>query len=517
MMTLLRKHRHWLMVVIAILALPFCVYFVRTDYGALRGGQFAQIYGRSVSLDEVRRDARLFGLARALGMIDFLQDLTAGAKTQDEVSGQFTLNLIVLRHEAERLGIRPAQSEVVDAVRNFPAFRGDSGFDAKKYDEFAQNLLSPNGFTDAQIEELARDQTCLNRIKELVATAISVPESESKAEYEQLYGKLFVSVIRLRTADFTKDLNVTDDDVRKYYETHATELKTEEKRKVEFVRPGLNDEQKKLKDKERIEALQKLADRANDFTQALLEKGADFRQVAPKFQLPIQTTGEFAATQPDPQLNVDPQLSQAAFQLTVTEPNSDPIQVVDGFYVLHLASIVEARPLTLEEAKPKIVDSLKAARARELVASKSAKVVHDLRESLKTGEPFSRAYEQAGVKAEKIEPFILAEDLDPKDAADKAKNQPADLSTIKNAVAQIQPGEVSDFLPSSDGGIIAVLEKRELPDAAKYQQSKAEFEERVLRNKREMVFYEWLRDRQLAAGILSEKSETSPPPPVRKS
>src|SRR6266702_2046068 len=35
--------------------------------------------------------------------------------------------------------------------------------------------------------------------------------------------------------------------------------------------------------------------RANDLTQALLVKGADFKQVAANFQLPMQLTGEFTA------------------------------------------------------------------------------------------------------------------------------------------------------------------------------------------------------------------------------
>src|SRR5439155_23813718 len=109
---------------------------------------------------------------------------------------------------------------------------------------------------------------------------------------------------------FAKDIKVTNEDVRKYYEADKAEFKSEEKRKVEFVSFALGDEQKKLSGKERIDALQKLADRANDCTQALVEKGENFKQVAAKFQLPIHVTGEFTATAPDPQLNVDQALTQ---------------------------------------------------------------------------------------------------------------------------------------------------------------------------------------------------------------
>jgi len=503
MLKIIRKHRNWLWIVILILTIPFCIYFVKTDPGMIKSDQFARIYGRSVSMIEARRDARLFELARALGMFDFLQDMVAATATRDaskeEVYAQFAVNLVILRYEAERLGIQPAPSEIVDVVRGLPVFRGESGFDTKKYDEVTSNLLSPNGFTEAQIEELARDQICLDRIRQLLGSGVSIPESESKSDYEQIYGKNFVTVVRLRAADFAKEVKVTDDDIRKYYDAHKAELKTEEKRKVEFVNLTLTDEQKKLTSKERIDALQKLADRANDFTQALLEKGVNFQQVAAKFQLPIQATGEFTAGAPDPKLKSDPQLSAAVFRLTAQEPNSDPIQTPDGFCVLHLAGITEARPLTIDEAKPKIVDAIKATREREMVSARGAQAARDLRERLKAGEPLSSAPAKAGLKAEKVEPFILADDLDVK--SDKPKNEPPDTMMIKNAAAQVQPGEVSDFVPTEDGGVIVLLEKREPPDPAKYQQGKAAFDERYLMNKRRIVFYEWLRDRQQEAGV----------------
>ncbi|PYL69753.1 MAG: hypothetical protein DMF22_10770, partial [Verrucomicrobia bacterium] len=360
MMTLLRKHRQWLMIVIAILAIPFVFYFVqKPDYGAMRSDRFARVYDRNISTVEAQQNARLLDLARALGMSDFLQSLTAGANDQNQVYVQFILNSLILRHEAARLGIRPSPSEIANRVRDLPAFRGDGGFDFKKFSDFVQNGLSPNGLGEEHIEQLVRDELSLKQIKQLLAAGVSVSEGEIKANYERAYDTLSVTLIRLRPADFDKEIKITDDDVQKYYETHKAELKSEEKRKVEFVSLALSDEQKKLTGKERIEPLQKLSDRANDFTQALLEKSADFKDAAGKFQLPVQVTGEFTATTPDPKLNVDPQLSAAAFKLSVQEPNSDPIQVTDGFYVMHLAGIVAARPLTIEEAKPKIVDAIK--------------------------------------------------------------------------------------------------------------------------------------------------------------
>jgi peptidyl-prolyl cis-trans isomerase D len=522
MITILRKHRQWLMIVIAVLCIPFIFYFVQSpDYGAMGSDQFGRIYDRNILRVEVQKNVRLFELAQRLGMFPLLQDLVGNATSQDDAYLQFTVNRIVLAHEAERLGIRPATSEILDVVRGIRAFWGEANFDLNKYNDFVQNTLPSMGFNESHIEELAGDQLRLNRIKALLAIAVQIPESESKSSFEQAYGKMDVTLIRLRNEDFSKNVQITDSDIGKYYEGHKAELKSEEKRKVEFVSFALTDEQKKLTGKERIEPLQKLADRANDFTQALLEKGADFQQTAAKFQSPVQTTGDFTAAAPDPQLAAHPQLAQAAFQLTKKEgPFGDAIQAGDGFYVLHLVAVEEARPLTLEEAKPKIVEALRKERLSALVSAKAAEASQQIREKLKSGATPEAAIQQAGLKPEKIPPFSLLDDPMPKlkpspDVSPNASPSPSptpeptpvpDLPAIKQSVAELRPGEVSPLVPTADGGLIAVLEKREPLDLAKFQLTRPLLESRILQGKRTIVFYEWLAERRREAGVVLAKT-----------
>lgn len=493
------------MIVIAILAIPFCFYFTKTDLSATRRDDLGRIYNRTVTRVEFQRNARLFNLARNLGMFTLLQDLTSGASTEETAYAEFTWNRLILRHEAERLGIQATQSEVVDLVKTLQPFHGEAGFDINKYNEFAQSALPSLGFSEAQIEELAADQLALKRLKEILSAGVQMPESESKENYEQAYGKMGVAVVRLRTEDFAKDLKITDEEIAKYYEAHKAQLKSDEKRKVEFVSFALNDEEKKLTGKARVDALQKLADRANDFTQGLLDKTVKFSDVAAKFQTPVRATGEFTAASPDPQLN-DPQLAQAAFLLTPQEPRSDAIQAADGFYALNLTGITEAKPLTLEEAKSKITEAIKTERTHEMASNKGAQIANQIREAMKSGTPLEKVAQDNGAKLDRIPPFAL---MDPPAALEKGKeprNEAPDLPMLKNAVSELGPAEVSDFIPTPDGGLVAILEKREPVDPAAYQQGKVAFDQRYLRSKRSVVFYEWLRDRRQAAGIQAASS-----------
>jgi len=495
------------MIVIAILAIPFVFYFVqRPDYGAIGRDHFARIYDRNVSMLEAQQIARLLSLAQALGMSDFVGTMTAGAGlNQNQAAFQFIVNLLVLRHEAERLGLRPSSSEIADVVRKLPAFQGESGFDINKFNDLVQNGLAPLGLAEEHIEQLVRDQICLSEIQKLLAAGVSLPKSELDENFQRGYDKLYVSVIRFRSTDFDKDIKINDEDVQKYYEAHKAELKTDEKRKVEFVQLTLNEKEIKLEGKERIEALQKLADRATDFTQALLEKGADFKQAAAKFQLPLHETGEFTAAEPDPQLKGDRQLGAAAFKLSPEEPHSDAVQVADGFYILYLTGKTEARPLTLEEAKPKIVDALKKTRARELMSTKGAELVQQLRETKQSGQTPEATIEKAGVKPERLPAFSLIEEESEKSEGNERRKQSPELLTLKDAVALLNPGDVTDFVPSGTDGLIAILEKREPLADANAGDKKAAFEKRILENKQRIVLIEWLRDRQQAAGLEVKK------------
>jgi hypothetical protein len=504
MITILRKHHRWLMIVIAILAVPFVFYFNKTDLGAQRTTDLGRIYDRPVTQVEFTRHARMLNLASALGLNLGTDLMMVNVASESEMYVEFTWNRIVLLHEAEQLGIRPSSDEITAYVKTLPRFRGDGGgFDIGKYNEFTKTMLPTLGFNEGQIEEIVSDQLTLARVKDLLGTGVQVPESESKENYERTYGKMEVAVVRLHEEDFQKDVKTPDEDIAKYYEAHKDQLKSDEKRKVEFVAFTLTDEEKKLTGKDRKEPLQKVADRANDFTQALLEKDAKFAEIASRFQSPLDSTGEFTAAAPDPKLAADPQLTQYSFQLTEQTPFSDPIQGPDGFHVLHLLAATESHPLSLEEAKPKIIETLKSERLRELVSNKGAEIARQLREALKSGTPLEKMAEQRGFKLDRIASMSLAEIPNPdKPKPEKPKDEAPDLPAIKSAVSVLNAGDVTDFVPTGKGGLVAVLEKRAPADQAGYAAAKTQFETRFLFQRRGAIFVEWLRDRRKAAGAV---------------
>src|SRR6266567_1109806 len=111
MMKALRRHKDWLMIVIALLTIPFIFYFVKMPDTGRGPGDLGQIYGRQLSQIEIDANARLGGLAQALGMSDFWETLSL-RQPGNGGYGTFAVDLIILRHEAERLGLRPSGAEI---------------------------------------------------------------------------------------------------------------------------------------------------------------------------------------------------------------------------------------------------------------------------------------------------------------------------------------------------------------------------------------------------------------------
>ena len=172
MITVMRKHHKILMIFITILVcISFSWYWNKTDFAQMGDAAVGKIYERTVSAVEFQRNTRLLRLGSQLGMRDLVQELTVGAQSETEAYDNFSWNLLVLRHETEKLGLQPSTSEIADGVKALQPFQSEGGFDLARYTDFADHALAPMGFSEAQIEELVADQIKLAKLKKILGRA----------------------------------------------------------------------------------------------------------------------------------------------------------------------------------------------------------------------------------------------------------------------------------------------------------------------------------------------------------
>jgi hypothetical protein len=496
LITRMRTNQRGLMIVICVIMSISLIWFFsnRTQVDRMVSDKVGSIYGRSLTTTELERTRREIQTAADLG----LENLTDREIVEGRDWTSIAITHIVLVHEAQAFGIFPSDDEILEAEKQLPVFQGaGGGFDSAKYAEFVTEKLGPRGFTETQLDDLVRQDLQFGQLRSIIGAAVCLSPLEVRTAYEQTYTKTDVSVVRFAIAPLEAGIAPAEAEIKKYFDEQSADhdLQEPEKRQVEYVRFGLDDAQKKLTGKARMDALQPAADAAARFLEKLLDaKGKDaFANLARQEELPVVTTADFEKNQHSgvPEAGI-PRFTDAAFHLTAQDPDSDvPLQTNDGFYVLHLAHVTPERPLTLDEARPKIIAALKDERARTALAAKAEEVRTKIADALKAGRTFGEAAIAAGQQAQNVPAF----------SAQQPPRAQANGQDISSASLELGPGELSKFVPTADGGLLVYVRGREPIDQKAFDEQSPKLTVRMTEQKQRFYFYEWLKASRAAARV----------------
>ncbi len=496
MFTTIRKHQRWLMLVIAILTvIAFAFLYNTTDLDRVGVNTVARIYGRTVMQVDVERALRNYQLSIALGQIDLVRSLAAGAKNENEAAENFIWNLMVLQHEAAALGVEPGRQAVVDRIKALPVFQTGGVFDPMKYSAFVQEQLAPRGFTERQLEMVIRDVLRLESVRSLTGVPAVLFKDQVEAIRTRL-APLDVSVIRFSPAAGVPAVEVSDEELKSAFEAGKETLRMPEKRSVRYVAFVLPEGSKDAKDRARIEALQKLSTETGDFVQALgdgtqsLEAASRARgfemRLTPLFAKDGRTSGTLEGLDKE----IVSAAAEAAFRLSA--PGALEIVQLgqDGYAVVELAQIEAGRPLAFEEAAADLRAGLIETKRLQSAREAAEKALTAVRENLAGGQTLAEAAEKAGVVTEEIKGLsLLSENLTPAHRR------------IMAAALDSSVGTLGKFIPDTGGGFAVYVEKRGEPDAALLARNMPMIEEGVLAEKRMLLFAQWLVTARNASGL----------------
>lgn len=498
---LMRSNQRWMMTVVAILVIISFIWFFsdRSHYDRMGNDRVGTVYGQALSNTEFERTIRQLSTAEDLGLENLGKPEVFNKR--DLISS--AMNFIVLKHEAGALGIEPSDAEVEEASRKIPAFQAPGGgFDPVKYAKFADEKLGPRGFSDRQVDELVRADLQIGRLQQVVNSTAFVSPGEIRLAYDQAFSKTDAAVIHLSKAEFAAAVAPTDDEIKKYFDEQKGTLQFPEKRKVKYVVFGLDDDQKKLTGRERVEAMKPHAKSAEQFIDQLLDgKGkADFNALAAAAQTPVKESAEIEETQTFgyPEASI-PKFAETVFHLTKEQPDSDVIDTPTAYYILHLDTVIPAKPMTIEEAKPKIVAALKDDRAKAALAARAEEIRTKLQASLKSGKSFADAAKEAGQTAQDVPPFS---------AAEPNRGFP-DAAEITDAAMELNVGDLSKLVTTPNGGLLVYVRARFGVDEQKFEAQKEMVANSLKMRKQRFGFMEWLRASREAADAHFEGSQSS--------
>jgi peptidyl-prolyl cis-trans isomerase D len=220
-----------LLVILAFVAF-YIPDFMQPSGAAGSGAEVAWVGGSSISSAEFLRTYR-FQESR------YRQQL--GAQYSPDLMRQLGFDNLVLRElvqskilllEAERQGISVADEEVSKLIVNLPEFQTSGKFIGR---DAYLSLLAQNGLTASVFEEQLRQDLMRQKLQSLVTDGIVVAEDDVREEYRRRNEKLQLEYAFFPKSDFESQVQVSDDDARRYFDENPKEFEHPIQRKVRFI------------------------------------------------------------------------------------------------------------------------------------------------------------------------------------------------------------------------------------------------------------------------------------------
>jgi peptidyl-prolyl cis-trans isomerase D len=499
MITVFRKNQRVLMLVVAVLTIVAFVWLYNpANPEELGANNVARIYGRTVTQPQIEREFKNFQLALAMGQMDLVSDLGGISPMGEEDAVPFIFNLFVIQHEAANLGIAPTVDQIAAGIMALPVFQTSGQFDRTKYATFLSEQLGPRGFTERQLESVLRDALVVERLKEIVGAPITVGPGELR-DACRVFEQVDLAVLNFDVAGVEVPVP-TEEDVEGYFTRNQATLVRPETRRIDYVSFALTPEESALTGKERTEARQKLANAAVAFVEKATE--GNFATLAAENKLTLRSSPAFdksgtvasasqvGGTSVDQVMAEIRPLARTAFLLGPEAPISDVVESGDVFYVVRLVETTPEAPLTLEEARPQILERLAEINRDQAVREAGEAKVAAIRTDLAAGKSITDAAAATQVTV------TTRNGVDPSSQTGDPENRRFALVAMN-----LQPGQVSNFDPTPSGGFAVFLASRTALADEEFARRSAEVRDQIARGKRDVLFATWLGAARDAANI----------------
>jgi peptidyl-prolyl cis-trans isomerase D len=495
MIQVLRKNQRVLMLVVAVLTIvAFIFLYNTTQLDELATIENPTIYGKALTPLAIDRQVKNYQLTLALGQFELLQKLGGTAPDEDRALTEFVWNLLVLQHQSRELGIEPTDDQVANRIKQVPIFQAGGQFDPLKYGQFVSEQLAPRGFTERQLEEVIRDSLRLEALSKTVEAPAAISEGEMQA-MARAFQPVTAGFVRFERKQENDKIQISPEEVSSIHQQNQAAFMAEETREARCVVFELPADSK-LEGKEKVDALQKLANAASELTDSLAQAGASLEQLASKAGAKIIKLTAFDRTgspaQAPSSLNSEAMadLAPAAFLVPKAGSTSDVIQSGDAFYIIEVTAVNPARPLTLEEARPRIEAQLRAQKAEQIFTADATSAANALRAAVAGGKSFAEAAAAQNLKVEEIKNVVAA-----------AESTSPENQAIAGSTLLLKEGGISNLEGAPWGAFVAQLQFRAPIDQMAFGARETQIRESLLRNKRDLLFVEWLRVSREAARI----------------
>ena len=527
----IRKHSAWLWWIIAGLTIISFVYFMgqapNRNGGGRSTGNFGTIYGHTILAQDFQRAQAGFYLYYWMRNGQW-PDKSAGFN-RDDLDREVYIRLL-LEHKAQKLGVQVGADALVTAANDLLRSLGRNG-QPIAMDKFEQQVLQPEGLGAADLQNFLRDELVVQQLIQVYGLpGVLVTPAEVAQLYDREHQEVSAQAVFFDASNYLAQVTVTPAAVAQFYTNNLAVYRLPDRVQVSYVFFNVTNylsqakaewektnfteyvnsvyaqygasqfpeaktpDEAKAKIRElliRDRALRAARQQANDFANAVFGMTPatpnNLAIYAKQKGLGAGVTAPFSASYGPEEFNAPAAFTKSAFQLSSDEPFAGPIPAADGVYVIALANQVPSSIPPFEQISARVTQDYRNRTAVALAQNAGTNFYFTAEVQIAAGKTFAQAAVADGQSPQVLPAFSLSTQELPELGGHASLNQ------VKQAAFTTQPGQVSRFQATADGGFILFLQQLLPVDTSRRSAELPQFTAQVRRARQSEAFNLWLQ------------------------
>ena len=310
------------------------------------------------------------------------------------------INRKVILQEAKKLKLKVSDKELNNAIKDYTAFKINGKFDIKFY----KRILAANRMTPEKFETDMRKNILTEKLRKIILSAVKVSDNEALEWYKWSNSSVNIDTV-LFSPDKYKDINPSEEEIKKYFDDNKDRFKTESKIKVRYLKFNPDSYKSNIKmsadavkdyyeaDPEKyiqpktVEARHILIKVEQGAEKSVVEEkrkkaadiagyakeGKDFAELAKKYsEGPSKDKGGHLGAFTEDSM-VKP-FADKAFSMKPGEV-SDPVKTQFGWHIIKVEKVNEKSMTSLKDATPDILNQLMGEEADRIAYDEAIEVL----------------------------------------------------------------------------------------------------------------------------------------------
>jgi len=396
-----------------------------------------------------------------------------------------TWDRLILLDEAKKRGIKASDQEVVETIASIPFFQTEGKFDQIKYTMIIQN---PQGFDRkvTEFEQGIRNQIIIKKLIEQIVGGIALTPEQIKKEYVLKNEKIKLSYSLFEPLKAAKNLTVSDDDVKKYFENDKEQFRKPPMVNVEYAvvnYPEKATDAQKAAVKVAVESLSKS-----------LKSDSDFKAVAQSLKIDVKESGLFSQGQPLLTFAWSPELVDKIFGMKQGQ-YSPAFETPDGWEIIKIKEMKDSAIPAFDEVKEDVKKALLTDKGFTLAKTSADAALKVIAAGLKANKTFKEIAQGLDAKYEETPLFGRGEYIANMGLVAEFQEVASKLNMTNR---------LSDVITTNEGPAIVYLEAVEGIDEKQFEADQANFKDMIIAQKRSQKAAEFVTELRLKAKLQND-------------